>query len=220
MVDEMHILVENARLLASAFAMTARLAVAAGLVAAALGVFLAVARLSPVSLLQRGGLIYVEIVRNTPVTVVFFLVVFVLPQIGPVIPSYSLAAIVALGVYMAAFVSEAVRSGVNAVGRGQAEAARALGLSFAEEMRFVILPQALRAVVPPLANVWINLVRNTSVAAGFGVLELTAAGQRINFLDEAHVIPALAWIAVAYLVISLGSAGAFRVLEKKLAVTR
>jgi glutamate transport system permease protein len=168
----------------------------------------------------RGGVIYVEIIRNTPVTVVFFLVVFVLPQIGAVIPSYSLAAIVALGVYMAAFVCEAVRSGVNAVGAGQAEAARALGFSFAEGMRFVILPQALRAVVPPLANVWITLVRNTSVAAGFGVLELTAAGRRINFLDPARVVPALLWIAVAYLVITLGSAGVFRVLEKKLAVAR
>jgi glutamate transport system permease protein len=216
----MHVLIENSRLLAGAFAMTAQLAAAAGLVAALLGVFLAVARLSPVSLLQRSGAIYVEIIRNTPVTVVFFLVVFVLPQIGAVMPSYSLSAIVALGVYMAAFVSEAVRSGVNAVGRGQAEAARALGLSFAEGMRFVILPQALRAVVPPLANVWITLVRNTSVAAGFGVLELTAAGQRINFLDAANVIPALAWIALAYLVISLGSAGAFRFVEKKLAVPR
>jgi glutamate transport system permease protein len=216
----MHVLIENARLLAGAFAMTAQLATAAGLLAAVLGLLLAVARLSPVALLAHSGAIYVEIIRNTPVTVVFFLVVFVLPQIGAVIPSYNIAAIVALGVYMAAFVSEAVRSGVNAVGRGQAEAARALGLSFAESMRFVILPQALRAVIPPLANVWITLVRNTSVAAGFGVFELTAAGQRINFLDAANVVPALAWIAVAYLVITLGSAGAFRILEKKLAVIR
>jgi glutamate transport system permease protein len=216
----MHVLIENARLLAGALAMTARLATAAGLVAAILGVLLAVARLSPVSLFQRGGAVYVEIIRNTPLTVVFFLVVFVLPQVGVVIPSYSLGAIVALGVYMAAFVSEAVRSGVNAVGRGQAEAARALGCSFAEGMRFVILPQALRAVIPPLANVWITLVRSTSVAAGFGVVELTAAGRRINFLDPTNVIPALLWIAVAYLVLSLGSAGAFRVLEKKLAVVR
>jgi glutamate transport system permease protein len=216
----MHVLIENARLLANALEMTARLATAAGLLAAVLGVFLTVARLSPVALLQRSGAIYVEIVRNTPVTVIFFIVVFVLPQIGAVIPSYSLAAIVALGVYMAAFVSEAVRSGVNAVGRAQAEAARALGLSFAEVMRFVILPQALRAAIPPLANVWITLVRNTSVAAGFGVFELTAAGQRINFLDAANVIPAMTWIAVAYLALTLGSAGAFRVLEKKLAVMR
>jgi glutamate transport system permease protein len=216
----MQVLIDNARLLASAFAMTARLAAAAGLLAAVLGVFLTVARLSPVALLQRGGAIYVEIVRNTPITVIFFLVVFVLPQIGVVIPTYSLAAIVALGVYMATFVSEAVRSGVNAVGRGQAEAARALGCSFADEMRFVILPQSLRAVIPPLTNVWITLVRNTSVAAGFGVVELTAAGRRINFVDPEHVVPALVWIVVAYLVIALGSAGAGRALEKKLAVLR
>jgi glutamate transport system permease protein len=216
----MQVLVDNARLLANAFAMTARLATAAGLLAAVLGVLLTIARLSPVALLQRGGAVYVEVVRNTPITVVFFLVVFVLPQVGVVIPTYSLAAIVALGVYMATFVSEAVRSGVNAVGRGQAEAARALGCSFVDEMRFVILPQALRAVIPPLTNVWITLVRNTSVAAGFGVVELTAAGRRINFLDPEHVVPALVWIVVAYLVIALGSAGAGRALEKNLAVLR
>ena len=216
----MHVLTENARLLAGAFAMTARLAGAAGLVAAVLGVLLAVARLSPVSMLARSGSVYVETVRNTPVTVVFFLVVFVMPQIGVLIPSYSLAAIVALGVYTAAFVCEAVRSGVNAVGRGQAEAARALGFSFAQGMRFVILSQALRAVVPPLANVWITLVRTTSVAAGFGVVELTAAGRRINFLDPGGVVPALLWIAVAYLVMTLGSAGAFAILENKLAAPR
>jgi glutamate transport system permease protein len=121
---------------------------------------------------------------------------------------------------MATFVSEAVRSGVNAVGPGQAEAARALGCSFADEMRFVVLPQALRAVIPPLTNVWITLVRNTSVAAGFGVVELTAAGRRIDFLDPEHVVAALVWIVVAYLVIALGSAGAGRALEKKLTVLR
>ncbi|WP_280265409.1 amino acid ABC transporter permease [Nocardia wallacei] len=216
----MHVITDNAALLTKAFGTTLLLSVGGGALAAVLGLLVGVARMSPIPFLQRAGAIYVEIVRNTPLTVVFFLIVFVLPQLGLAIPSYVVSAIVALGCYTAAFVSEAVRAGVNTVGRGQAEAARALGLSFLENMRFIIVPQALRAVVPPLANVWIALVKNTSIAAGFGVLELTASGQRINFLEPAAVVQALLWIAVAYLVITLGSAVGFRRLEHRLAVAR
>lgn len=216
----MHILFENTDLLGRAFAMTVLLAVAAGALAAALGLVVGVARLCPVPLLRHLGAGYVELVRNTPLTIVFFLVVFVLPELGVLLPGYLVAATTALGCYTAAFVAEAIRAGVYTVGRGQAEAARALGLSFPAAMRYVIVPQALRAVIPPLAGVWIALVKNTSVAAGFGVLELTAASQRINFLDPAAVIPALLWIAAAYLVLTLGSAYGFRWLERRSAVTR
>ncbi|MFC9897753.1 amino acid ABC transporter permease [Nocardia sp. NPDC127579] len=216
----MHVLTDNAGLLARAFGTTLLLSAGGGGIAAFLGVLIGVARMSPVPLLRRVGAIYVEIIRNTPLTVVFFVIVFVLPQIGLSPPSYVVAAILALGLYTAAFVAEALRAGVCTVGRGQAEAARALGVSFLEQMRFIIVPQAVRAVVPPLANVWIALVKNTSIAAGFGVLELTASGQRINFSDPAAVISALLWIAVAYLVITLGSAFGFRRLEHRLAAAR
>ncbi|WP_040834658.1 amino acid ABC transporter permease [Nocardia brevicatena] len=216
----MHILLENADLLGRAFAMTVLLALGAGTLAAVLGLVVGVSRLCPVPLLRHLGTGYVELVRNTPLTIVFFLVVFVLPELGVLLPGYLVAATTALGCYTAAFVAEAIRAGVYTVGRGQAEAARALGLSFSAAMRYVIVPQALRAVVPPLAGVWIALVKNTSVAAGFGVLELTAASQRINFLDPAAVIPALLWIAAAYLVLTLGSAYGFRWLERRSAVAR
>jgi glutamate transport system permease protein len=216
----MSVLTENAGLLAGALGTTVLLSVLGGLLALVLGVAVGVARLSPVPLLQRIGAAYVEIIRNTPLTVVFFIVVFVLPQVDLAMPGFTTAAVFTLAVYTAAFVAEAVRAGVNTVGRGQAEAARALGLTFGSGMRFIILPQALRAVVPPLANVWIALVKNSSVAAGFGVLELTAAGQRINFLDPGSVLTALVWIAVAYLLITLSSAYGFRRLETRVAVAR
>ncbi|WP_040790307.1 amino acid ABC transporter permease [Nocardia paucivorans] len=216
----MHVLLDNADLLCRAFTMTIVLAVGAGALAAALGLSIGVARLCPVPLLRHLGTGYVELVRNTPLTIVFFLVVFVLPELGVLLPGYTVTATIALGCYTAAFVAEAVRAGVYTVGRGQAEAARALGLSFFASMHHIIVPQALRAVVPPLAGVWIALVKNTSVAAGFGVLELTAASQRINFLDPAAVIPALLWIATAYLVLTLGSAFGFRWLERRSAVAR
>ena len=216
----MHVLTDNAALLGGAILMTLLLSVGGGLLGAILGLAIGIGRISPIPFFQRAGAAYVDIIRNTPLTVVFFMIVFVLPQIGVTIPSYTICAITALGIYTAAFVSEAVRSGINTVGRGQAEASRALGFSFLEGMRFIIVPQAIRAVVPPLANVWIALVKNTSVAAGFGVLELTASGQRINFNDPGSVIAALLWIGCAYLLITLGSALGFRVLEKKLAISR
>jgi glutamate transport system permease protein len=216
----MDVLVDNTALLGRAFATTLLLSLAGGILAAVIGLLVGIARMSPIPFFQHTGAGYVEIIRNTPLTVVFFMIVFVLPQIGMTIPSYTICAIIALGIYTAAFVSEAVRAGVNTVGRGQAEASRALGLSFLEGMRFIIVPQAIRAVVPPLANVWIALVKNTSVAAGFGVLELTASGQRINFLDPSSVVAALSWIAVAYLLITLGSAVAFRALERRTAIAR
>ncbi|MEU7769460.1 amino acid ABC transporter permease [Nocardia sp. NPDC049190] len=216
----MHVLTDNAGLLVRASGTTLLLSLGGGALAAIIGLLVGVARMAPVPILRRTGAGYVEIIRNTPLTVAFFIIVFVLPQLGVTIASYTLAAIITLGIYTAAFVAEAVRSGVNTIGRGQAEAARALGLSFAEGMRFIIIPQALRAVVPPLASVWIALVKNTSIAAGFGVLELTASSQRIFFLDPASVVSTLLWIAAAYLVIILGSAFGFRVLENRLGVAR
>lgn len=211
----MIVLHDFAGLLFQAFATTLSLSIVAGILALILGVLVGVARLSPLPILRAVGGFYVEIVRNTPLTVVFFIVVFVFPQINLNLPSYYWSAIIALGFYTAAFVCEAVRAGVSTVGRGQAEAARALGAPFTLSMRAVILPQAIRAVIPPFANAWIALVKNSSIAAGFGVLELSAAGQRINFLAPAHVLPALMLIGIAYLVITLTSAGVFRLIERK-----
>ncbi len=213
----MSVIFDFINLLAGAFRTTLLLSLSAGAVAVVVGVLLGVARLSPLPVLRVVGSAYVETVRNTPLTVVFFLIVFGLPQVDLALPGYIVSAVVALGLYSAAFVCEAVRAGVNTVGRGQAEAYRALGVGFTTGMRRVVVPQALRAVVPPMANVWIALVKNSSIAAGFGVLELTAAGQRINFLVPGQVLPALGWIAMAYLVITLGSAGGFRLLERRLA---
>lgn len=211
----MSVLSDFPGLLAQAFGTTLSLSVLSWVLALIVGVALGVARLSPLPILRAAGGFYVETVRNTPLTVVFFIVVFVLPQIDVHFPSYFWCAVAALGFYTAAFVCEAVRAGVSTVGRGQAEAARALGVPFSLSMRSVILPQALRAVVPPMANVWIALVKNSSIAAGFGVLELSAAGQRINFLAPSQVLPALVWIVVAYLVITLSSAAVFRLIERK-----
>jgi glutamate transport system permease protein len=211
---------DNSDLLWSAFLTTLSLAVLSGLVALVLGTVLAAMRVSPVLPLRGLATFFVETFRNTPLTVVFFFLVFGIVQLDLQFPSRFTAAVAALGLYTAAFVCEAVRSGINAVPPGQAEAARALGLRFGQTLTTVVLPQAFRTVVPPLGNVWIALAKNTSIAAGFATTELTAALQRLTNINGNQILLVFAVIIAAYLVITLPSAWAIRVIERKVAIVR
>jgi glutamate transport system permease protein len=201
------------------FLTTLALTVLASALALALGTLLAAMRVSPVPTLRGAGTAYVEIVRNTPLTVVFFFAVFVLPQLDIGLSFFAFA-VIAVTVYHAAFFCEAVRSGINAVGAGQAEAARSIGLTFTQSLRLVILPQALRTVVPPLINVVIALTKNTSIAAAFGVVELTAVGTRLANANADAVLTVLAGVAVCYLVLTLPSGWLAGRLERRVAVAR
>jgi glutamate transport system permease protein len=129
------------------FRTTLELTALSSVLALALGTVLAAMRVSPVPPLRAAGTAYVQLVRNTPLTVVFFFVVFVLPQVD-VRLSFFVFAVIAVTVYHAAFFCEAVRSGINSVSAGQAEAARSIGLTFTQSLRLVILPQAFRTVIP------------------------------------------------------------------------
>jgi glutamate transport system permease protein len=201
------------------FVTTLELSVLASLLALALGTVLAAMRVSPVPILRAAGTTYVEIVRNTPLTLVFFFVVFVLPQVDIVLPFFVFA-VLALTVYHAAFFCEAVRSGINAVGVGQAEAARSIGLTFGQSLQLVVLPQAIRTVIPPLINVVIALIKNSSIAAAFGVLELTATGTRLANANGDAVIAVLAGVAVCYLALTLPSGWLAGRLERRVAILR
>jgi glutamate transport system permease protein len=201
------------------FVTTLELSVLASALALALGTVLAAMRVSPVPTLRAAGAAYVELVRNTPLTLVFFFVVFVLPQLDIVLPFFVFA-VIALTVYHAAFFCEAVRSGINAVGVGQAEAARSIGLTFGQTLQLVVLPQALRTVIPPLINVVIALIKNSSIAAAFAVAELTAVGTRLANANGDAVIPILAGVAVCYLVLTLPSGWLAGRLERRVAVVR
>lgn len=158
-----------------------------GILSMALGTFLVAMRVGPVSVLRAAGTFYVTMVRNTPLVIVFAFFSFAAPSLGIKfnflrdvrVGDYDFtaffgAAVVSLTLYTSTFVCEALRSGVNAVPLGQAEAARAIGLPFGGVMSQVVLPQAFRASLPPLASVQIALIKNTSVAAVFGVAEATS----------------------------------------------
>jgi glutamate transport system permease protein len=201
------------------FVTTLELSVLASALALAVGTVLAAMRVSPVPTLRAAGAAYVELVRNTPLTLVFFFVVFVLPQVDIGLPFFTFA-VLALTIYHAAFFCEAVRSGINAVGVGQAEAARSIGLTFGQSLQLVVLPQAFRTVIPPLINVVIALIKNSSIAAAFAVAELTAVGTRLANANGDAVIPILAGVALCYLVLTLPAGWLAGRLERRVAVIR
>lgn len=187
-------------------------------VALVIGVALAACRVSPVPPLRAAGAFYVETVRNTPLTVLFVLFFFGLTKVDIKFAAFTTAVIV-LGGYTGAFVGETVRSGINTVAKGQAEAARSLGLTFPQVLVIVVLPQALRSVVAPLGNLFIALTKNSSIAAVIAVPELV---YRTDILsnDTARPIPIFLGAAVAYLVLTIPSGFLFRFLESRTAIQR
>ena len=201
------------------FVTTLELSALSSVLALVLGTLLAAMRVSPVPTLRAAGATYVELGRNTPLTVVFFFVVFVLPQLDILLPYFTFA-VIALTVYHAAFFCEAVRSGINAVGVGQAEAARSIGLTFGQSLRLVVLPQAFRTVIPPLINVVIALTKNTSIAAAFGVVELTAVTTRLANANSDAVLAIFLGGAACYLALTLPSGWLAGRLERRMAVAR
>ena len=220
----------NFDLVIDAFFVTLQLFVVSGVLSTVLGTLLAALRVGPVPVMARFAAAYVTIVRNTPLLVMFIIVVTALPNIGWKlggisiggldVSNYFVRGVVALTVYTSAFVCEAVRSGINAVPLGQAEAARSVGMDFGQVMRNVVLPQALRATIPPLTSVQIALAKNTSVAFVFGVFEATA---RMRFFINNNVsdrIPIFLTFALGYVIIvELVSFGASR-LERRVRVAR
>lgn len=183
-----------------------------------LGTLVAAWRISPVPPLRLAGTVYVGLVRNTPLVVLMFLLFFGLPKVGVRFEPFP-TAVLALSLYTAAFVAEAVRAGVNSVARGQAEAARALGLTFPQTLSAVVLPQAIRTVIPPLGSLFIALIRNSAVAFTISVAELTGRADRLGN-DEAETVAVLLAAGAAYMALTLPSGVAVGVLERRLAVKR
>ena len=200
------------------FLTTIKLFVIAAAGCLVVGTVLAMMRVSPVPVLRGFGATYVNIIRNTPLTLVFAFMVFAIPKLDVNI-DYFPSACIALIVYTSAFVCEVLRSGINTVGAGQAEAARALGLTFGQVLSNIVLPQAVRATVPPLMSVMIALLKNTTIAAGFSVLE---AGAIPAYMSERGVnqFATLLWITIRFLILIAPLVATQRVLERRWRIAR
>ena len=191
---------------------------AAGAGSIILGTLITVARVSPIPLLRAAAFAYVQFFLNVPLLALLIIAVFALPDagvIGPLLPT----AIITLAVYEAAYVAEAVRSGVNTIAVGQLEAARALGFTQARTLSLVVVPQALRAVVQPIANIMIALVMNTALLAAVGIVEVTAATNVLN-QQLAKPIPIYTGSGLVYMIIALALGLAAGWVERKVAIKR
>ncbi|MEU5365797.1 amino acid ABC transporter permease [Streptomyces sp. NPDC005925] len=211
----------------AAFWMTVKLTVLSAIGSLILGTVLAAMRVSPVPLMRGFGTAYVNLVRNIPLTVIIVFASLGLADIfgmtlgaeGNFDAQGFRLAIFGLSVYHAAFVCEAIRSGINTVPLGQAEAARAIGLNFTQTLKLIVLPQAFRSVIGPLANVLIALTKNTTVASAISVAE-AAALMKVMLENEAQVVPIAAIFALGFVVLTLPTGLFFGWLSKRLAVKR
>ncbi|MCX4697472.1 MULTISPECIES: amino acid ABC transporter permease [Streptomyces] len=210
-----------------AFWMTVKLTVLSALGSLVWGTLLAAMRVSPVPLMRGFGTAYVNIVRNIPLTVIIVFASLGLSDIFGMTmgaaddfdaQSFRLA-VLGFVVYTAAFVCEAIRSGINTVPVGQAEAARAIGLTFRQILGNIILPQAFRSVIGPLANVLIALTKNTTVAAAIGVAE-AALLMKEMIENEAQTLAIGAVFALGFVVLTLPTGLILGWLSKRLAVKR
>ena len=183
-----------------------------------IGTAVAAFRVSPVPPLRGLGATWVETVRNTPLTVLMVLFFFGFTKVGVRYSAFT-SAVIVLSAYTSTFVAETVRSGINSVARGQAEAARSLGLTFPQVLALVVLPQAFRTVVAPLGSVFIALTKNSSIASVISVLEITEVADRLNN-ETARPFPVFAGAALAYLVLTLPSGFLVGALERRVAIKR
>lgn len=144
-----------------------------------IGMFVGIARLSKVRLVKLLATIYVDFIRGTPLLVQIFLIYFALPMIvGKRIDPF-VAAITACSVNSGAYVAEIFRAGIQSIDKGQMEAGRSLGMTWAQTMRFIILPQAFKRIIPPLGNEFIAMLKDSSLVSVIGFEELTRRGQLI-----------------------------------------
>ncbi|MGI9164376.1 MAG: amino acid ABC transporter permease [Mycobacterium sp.] len=217
-------------LIITAFWTTIKLTVLSAIGALVLGTALAAMRLSPVPTLNQIGTFYVNTVRNTPLTLIILFCSFGLAQtlgitLADATSPTSIAdsnfrlAVLGLSVYTAAFVCETVRAGVNTVPAGQAEAARSLGMTFGQNLRIVLLPQAFRAVIIPLGSVLIALTKNTTIASAIGVAE-AALLMKEMIENTAALLLVGGVFAFGFLLLTLPMGLLFGWLGKRWAVVR
>ena len=181
-----------------------------------LGLITSVCRLSSVKILRGIAICYVNIIRGTPMLVQTFLIYFALPMIiGERINPF-VAAVAACSINSGAYVSEIFRAGIQSVDKGQMEAGRSLGLSWMQTMRYIILPQAFKHVIPPLGNEFISMTKETSLVSVIGFEELTRRGQLIIAKTYGSFE---IWLTVAaiYLVMTLSIARLVSYLERRFA---
>ena len=214
-----------------AFFMTIKLTVGGAIGALIIGTVIAICRVSPVPVLRAVGTSYVTLIRNTPLTLIVFFCLFGLAntlQIQFADPNSPTSlsdstfrlGLLGLAVYHAAFVAEALRSGINTVPPGQAEAARSIGLAFVPTLTEIVLPQAFRGAIAPLGNTLIALTKNTTVVATIGVAEAAYAMRGMIEFDSSKLFLIFFIMAAGFVILTLPLGIFFTWMSRRLAVQR
>ncbi|MBS4174619.1 amino acid ABC transporter permease [Bacillus sp. FJAT-49736] len=179
-----------------------------------LGVIIAILRIAPFRILNFLGACYVEFIRNIPLMIIAFFFYFGLSVY--INMSGFVAGTIALTIYTSAFIAEAVRAGIQSVDKGQMEAARSSGLTYIQAMRYIILPQAVKIVIPPIGNQFLNLVKNSSILGVIAGLDLMYFGDAVH--EKTYVVfDTYIFVAMFYLVITIPLSLFVNYLEKRLA---
>src|ERR671917_453568 len=220
MGDLISVLTDNLDEFLAGFWVTVRLVVFAFAIAMVVGTLVAALRIAPSKLLQRLGGVYVETFRNIPLLVLLFISFAGLRRAGVDIGPWT-AGIASLGVYTSAYVAEALRSGVFAVGRGQVEASLSLGFTQAQTLREIVLPQAFRTVIPPLGSITIAMIKNSAIigASLLALPDLLKQARIVNS-NTFQTTESFFWAAVGYMLLTVAVTVAFRTLESRYAVRR
>ncbi len=214
-----------------AFWMTIKLTLLSAVGALVVGTVIAVCRVSPVAVLRAFGTAYVTLIRNTPLTLIVFFCLFGIGntlQVQLADPSSPTSVadntfrfgVIALVVYHASFVAEALRSGINTVPQGQAEAARSIGLGFLPTLREVVLPQAFRGAIAPIGNTMIALTKNTTVVATIGVAELAYQMRNMIEFSPSLLYPIFILVAACFVLLTLPTGLLFTYFSRRLVVQR
>jgi len=187
------------------------------LIGIVIGSLAGIARVSKVKILRSVATVYIDFIRGTPLLVQVFLIYFGIPGLtGSPVPS-TVAAIVALSINSGAYVAEIVRAGIQSIDKGQEEAAKSLGMSAVQAMRYIIFPQTIRRILPPLGNEFISLLKESSLVSAISIEELLRKGQIVitrNFRPFEIYIT----VALMYLVMTLLISQLVRWMERRLRI--
>lgn len=175
-----------------------------------IGAVIAVCRISPIRPLRWFGTLYIEFIRNIPLLLIVFLFFYGFKMGGFTAGTF------ALTIYTASFIAEAIRAGIISISKGQTEAARSSGLTYLQTMRYVILPQAIKVVIPPIGNQFLNLVKNSSILSVVAGLDVMYYADIIS--SETFVVFSVyIFVAMFYLVLTVPISFAVGYLERRLA---
>lgn len=180
----------------------------------ALGVLIAVMRITAFKPIQWIGTAYVEFIRNIPLLLITFVFYFGLPNAGLRLDGFQ-AGTIALTIYTSAFIAEAIRAGIQTVSKGQMEAARSSGFTYSQAMRYVILPQAVKIVIPPLGNQFLNLVKNSSILGVVAGLDLMYQADLVSS-STLVVFDVYIFVALFYLMLTIPLSIGVHYLERRL----